>query len=312
MSVELRHLRAFHAVASELNFRRASERLHIAQPAVSRTIKDLEALLGVTLLQRTTRVVGLTDAGRSFQKGTRDLLNQLDRSIQRAQRVQNGMAGELRVGFNDFAINGDLPEIIRLFRQAAPEVEVSLSEATSPEMVDLLLDGTLDVGFYMGPHHHPRLERLIVREERLVCVLPSSHRLATRDAVSIVDLASEPFVLGSFQTWRVFHRLLRDFCRAYGFDPPLIQEAVHSDGIMALVAAGIGITLYVDAEWIHGRRGVVVRPLKESPPRIVTQGAWRRDRRRRNAPLDQFVTAARSVVDRRARRRLMSGGGAGA
>lgn len=302
MPVELRHLRAFHAVASELNFRRASERLNIAQPAVSRTIKDLEALLGVTLLERTTRVVGLTEAGRSFQKATRDLLDRLDQSVRRAQRVEMGVAGELRVGFNDFAINGDLPEIIRLFRGVAPEVEVNLSEATSPEMVNLLLDGSLDVGFYMGPQHHPRLERLIVREEKLVCVLPVSHRLADRDAISILELASEPFVLGSFQTWRVFHRLLRDFCLAHGFDLPLVQEAVHSDGIMALVAAGIGVTLYVDAEWIHGRRGVVVRPLKETPPRIVTQGAWRRDQQRRNAPLDQFLAAARLVVDRRSAR----------
>ncbi|MER9138906.1 LysR substrate-binding domain-containing protein [Mesorhizobium sp. M0830] len=294
MPIELRHLRAFHAVATELNFRRASERLNIAQPALSRTIKDLEHMLSVTLLQRTTRVVGLTEAGSWFQRETRGLLDQVDQAIHRARRVQMGVAGALRIGFNDPAINGLLPEIIRVFRAAAPEIDVILVDESTPTMIDLILDRELDIAFHHGPYSHPQLDRIIIRNERLIAVLPVSHPLVAKETISITDLSKEPFVLGRLQTWRVFHRVVRDFCLRHGFDFLLGQQAEHSDGIMALVAANIGITLHYDAEWIHSRPGIVVRRLKEPAPRIVTQASWRRDRG--GPAMEQFLSATAAVV----------------
>ncbi len=298
MPVELRHIRVFHAVAAELSFRRAAERLNIAQPALSRTVRDLELLLGTTLFLRTTRSVRLTAAGQSFLKDTEGLLSDLENAIHRAHRVQSGTAGELRVGFNDFAMNGMLPEVIRYFRVDAPGVEVTLVDTTTPDMIERLLDRRLDIAFYSGPHSHPQLDQLILREEELVCVLPTTHALASRDTISIRDLATENFVLGRLEMWRVFHQKLREFCLSHGFDLSLVKQAEHSDGIIALVAAGIGLTLHVDADWIHNRRGVAVRPLKEKPPRIVTQGAWRRDRLAENALIGKFVDSARSVIAR--------------
>lgn len=278
MTIELRHLRAFHAVADELSFRRAADRLGLAQPALSRTIRGLEEALDVRLFERSTRVVGLTEAGRAFRRRTAGVLTDLAEAVRFVARVQSGAAGELRVGYNDHAINGLLPLIVRRFRAAWPDVEVSLIDATSPAMVEMVLDGKLDMAFHHGPMPHRDLQQLLVRNERLICALPAAHRLADEPEISVPALAGESFIMGSWESWKVFHTVLKDFCRGYGVELKIIQEAVHSDGILGLVAAGLGISLYVDSEWIHAIRGVVVRPLKEQPPRIETLMSWRRDR----------------------------------
>lgn len=278
MPIEFRHLRAFHAVAEELSFRRAAERLGLAQPALSRTIRDLEALARVRLVERSTRVVGLTEAGRHFQRRTKGLQADLAEAVRFVQRVQSGSAGELRVGYNDYAINGLLPLIVRRFRARWPDVHVSLIDETSPNMVEMVLDKKLDVAFHHGPTPHADLDQLLVRNERLVCVLPASHRLAGNREISMPSLVGESFVMGSWESWKVFYQVLKDFCRPHGVEIDVIQEAVHSDGILGLVAAGLGISLYVDSEWIHSIRGVTVLPIKEMPPRIETVASWHRDR----------------------------------
>lgn len=296
MSLELRHLRAFHAVAEELSFRRAAERLGLAQPALSRTIRALEESLDVRLFERSTRVVGLTEAGRAFQRRTAAVLADLAEAVRFVARVQGGAAGELRVGYNDHAINGLLPLIVRRFRADWPDVEVSLIDATSPAMIEMVLDGKLDIAFHHGPMGHRDIDQVLVRGERLICALPAAHRLAGEAAISLPDLAGESFVMGTLETWKVFHTLLRDFCRPYGVELKVIQEALHSDGILGLVAAGLGISLFVDSEWIHAIRGVVVRPLKEAAPRIETLASWRRDRGHLPV-LRHFLEVVAAVVD---------------
>lgn len=293
--VELRHLRAFHAVAEELSFRRAAERLGLAQPALSRTIRGLEEALDVRLFERSTRVVGLTEAGRAFQRRTAGVLADLAEAVRFVGRVQSGAAGELRVGYNDHAINGLLPLIVRRFRAGWPDVEVSLIDATSPAMLEMVLDRKLDVAFHHGPMGHREVQQFLVRNERLICALPASHPLADRREISMPDLAGQPFVMGTWETWKALHTPLRDFCRVHGVDMRVIQEALHSDGILGLVAAGLGITLYVDSEWIHAIRGVVVRPLQQMPPRIETLASWRQDRAHQPV-LRHFLQVVQTVV----------------
>jgi len=298
MRIDLRHLRAFCAVAEELSFRRASNRIGIAQPALSRTIKQLEEETGVTLFERTTRVTRLTEAGRSFLVRTQQLLEGLDNAVVLAQRVQKGIAGEVRVGFNDFAISGLLPETVRYFRTAYPEVEVHLIDSTSPKMLSMVLDGALELAFHTGPADHSELNHIVVRKERLVCVLPSSHRLATEDSVSVAELADDNFIMGRWETWTIFHRIIRDFCRRHGFQPRIIQEAEHSDGIISLVAAEMGVTLYVDNDWLHVMKGITVKPLRERVPQIETLATWRRDRRDKMPAIDHFLRVTSEVVRR--------------
>jgi len=298
MKIDLRHLRAFCAVAEELSFRRASDRIGVAQPALSRTIKQLEEETGVTLFERTTRVTRLTEAGRAFLGHTQALLESLGEAVDLAQRVQKGIAGEVRVGFNDFAISGLLPETVRHFRAAYPEVEVHLIDATTPDMLSMVLDGALELAFHTGPADHADLRHIVVRKERLVCVLPASHHLVAQDSVSVAQLADDYFIMGRWETWSLFHRIIRDFCRRYGFQPRIIQEAEHSDGIIRLVAAELGITLYVDNDWLHVMKGIAVKPLRENTPRIETLATWRRDRRAKMLAIDHFLQVTSDVVRR--------------
>lgn len=296
MRIELRHLKAFCAVAEELSFRGASERIGVAQPALSRTIKHLEEETGVTLFERTTRVTRLTEAGRAFLARSQAILDSLADAVELAQRVENGIAGEVRVGFNDFAITGLLPETVRRFRSAYPEVDVALVDSPTPEMLSMVLDGGLEVAFHTGPADHSDLDHIVVRKERLVCVLPASHRLATRDAVSVAELATENFIMGRRETWRIYHRIIRDVCRRHGFQPRIIQEAEHSDGIMGLVTAEMGVTLYVDSDWLHFMKGIVVKPLREALPRLETLATWRRDRRAKVLTIDHFLRVTADVI----------------
>lgn len=296
MPVEIRHLRAFHAVAEALHFRHASERLGVAQPALSRTIKDLEDALQLSLFERTTRVTRLTEPGRVFLKHTANLVAELERAIDLAQRTHSGTAGEIRVGFNDYAINGILPQVVRRFRSDFPDVEVVLIESNSPNSVEMVLDDKFDIAFLTGKQFLPDFDHLVVRDEHIVCVLPSSHPLAGKKRVSITDLAEEPFIMGRWEDWRVHHRLVRDFCSAHGFVPRVIQEVEHTYGIMGLITAALGVTLHADAAWIHALEGVAVRPLLEAPPEAQTSAIWQKDRRSTSPALDRFIQAVEAVV----------------
>ncbi|MBN9237950.1 MULTISPECIES: LysR family transcriptional regulator [Phyllobacteriaceae] len=294
MTIELRHLRVFVAVAKEGNFRRAAERLNIAQPALSRTIRDLEQLLGVQLFERTTRSVVLTAAGQVFLPEVNDLLEHLAAAIRVTRRVEEGDLGSLTVGFNDFAINDSLPKIIRDFRSLNPGIEIELRSMSSPDMADALRKRRLDIGFLSGEHLVAGLEYEVLRRERLICLLPRGHALADAAAIDLTALAEEPFVLGATGSWDTFIDVVDAFCMSAGFRPRVVQEAAHSDGIVNLVAAGMGISVYVDAAWLKIRQDIVLRRFHQHPPPFATVAAWHPDLK--SKALQKFVALARKTL----------------
>lgn len=296
--IDLRHIRTFLTVATELSFRKAAEKLAIAQPALSRTIRDLEERMEVVLLERTTRQVRLTEAGKVFLKSGQKLIEDMEHAVAQAKHAQHGWAGELLVGYNDFAINGLLPRIVRRFRKDFPEVTLKLTMIPSPEMVWRVESGEMDAAFHMGPAGTKSTQSIIVREERLVAVLPSGHRLSKRTSISVSDLADESFVMGRHDTWTVFHQLLLNFCRSSGFQMKIIQEAQHSDGIIGLVAAEMGVALYVDSDWLHTTEGVAVVPLLEPTPSIQSLLTWSQRRIHQNPALFNLVSVTREIVAR--------------
>lgn len=296
MPIEIRQIRAFHAVAETLSFRQASERLGIAQPALSRTIKGLEEALQARLFKRTTRVTRLTDAGRNFQKYTANIVADLDRAIDLTQRAHSGLAGELRVGFNDHVITNLLPQVVRRFRSDHPHIEITLIDETTPQALEMVLDEACDIAFIVDQQLQPELDRIMVRDEQVVCVLYSSHPLARKSSICVAELADEPFIMGRWETWKTTSRTIRSFCIEHGFTPKVIQEADHSDGIMGLVAAELGITLHVDSALTHSMKGITVLPLRESPPEIKTSAIWRRDCRLVSPALDHFIQTIADVV----------------
>lgn len=271
---DLRQARAFLFVADELHFGRAAARLFMTQPALSRTIRTLEESVGVPLFERSTRRVRLTPAGEAFAVECRLALGHFERAASSAANAAAGHEGRLRVGYMDFAINGRLPQILKAFRAKYPQVTVDLEYIPTALQHAALMEGRIDIGFVIGEFLGQKILNLLVDQDDFVVLLPEGHRLASRSAVRLADLAEEPFVLGSADTFGSFRQLVFPLCRAAGFSPRIAQEASNTSGIFGLVAAGVGVTLYAGCARNFRRAGVVVKPLADVAETIPTFAAW--------------------------------------
>lgn len=274
--IEIRHLKSFVAVAEEKNFRAASRRMHVAQPSLTRTIQQLELELDVVLFERSTRVVRITEAGNYLLGEARKLLSHLDHAVDGARSVQRRETGEIFVGFNDFSISDKLPAVIHRYRKENPQVILNLVDATSPDMIEMLIDKRLDIAFLSGVAPTTALEHHVMREEEFVCVLPKGHSLETSETLQLAQLRDEPFIMGT-EDWSVYLSVVNRCCSEAGFAPKIVQRAIHSDGIINLVAAGMGVTIYVERDWLHRRNDIAVRKLADFNAEFRTYAVWRRD-----------------------------------
>ncbi|AHG92289.1 LysR substrate-binding protein (plasmid) [Gemmatirosa kalamazoonensis] len=294
--MELRHLRYFVAVAEELHFGRAAQRLRVAQPALSQQIKQLEAELGVTLLARTRRRVALTEPGRLFLPEARRTLAHAAAAAEVARRAAVGEAGRLRIGYVDSALWGLLPAVLGAYREAHPAVKLTMLERLPAQQIVGLRAGDLDVGVGPPPPPVRELATEPMTEERIVLALPAAHPLAARDAIDLVDLADEPWVLVSARTPSRLRDAAVAACVAAGFTPRVAQEARQLDALVALVSAGLGVTFVPSTAERMPRAGVAFRPLRgvDIPFRLVA--AWRRG----DMPptVRSFLDVMRTVVGR--------------
>lgn len=270
---DLRQARAFALVAEELHFGRAAARLFMTQPALSRSIRALEESVGTALFERSTRRVRLTAAGDAFLAECRLALGHLERASAAAMNAAEGREGRLRVGYMDFAINGRLPGILKAFRAKYPHVLVDLEYIPTALQHTALLQGRIDIGFVIGEFRAPRILNLPVDSDDFVALLPEGHRLAGRSTLRLADLADEPFVLGSEDTFSSFRQLLMPLCHTAGFYPRIVQQASNTSGIFGMVAAGVGVTLYAGCARNFRRAGVVVKALADVRDRIPTFAA---------------------------------------
>ena len=302
--MELRHLRYYVAVAEELHFGRAAERLGIAQPPLSRQIRDLEREIGVELFQRVPRGVELTAAGIAFLPEARLTLAQADRSQRSAQRAARGETGRLRVGFVEAATHsGILPDVLSFFRVHLPSVGLSLLELDTPLQAEALRDGRIDVGIL----HSPPLDAdrwLHVQEihaEPVVLAIPKSHRLAGRSRLTLGWLAAEPFVLFPRHIGPTLHDAIIARCRAAGFSPRVVQEAAGWHTLASLVGAGVGVGFVPRSLASFPQHGVVYRSMRELSVDMTLSVVWKIGDR---SPVRQrFVTTLRSVAGARPRGR---------
>ena len=274
---DLRQVRAFLRVADELHFGRAAERLSTTQPALSRTIRDLEEAVGAALFERSTRRVRLTAAGVAFAAECQIAVSHLQLAAHAAKGASEGRGGKLRVGYMDFAIDGRLPRILQAFRAAEPGVSVDLEYMPTAAQHVALLEGRIDIGFVIGEFKARNVANLPVDQDEFVVLLPEGHALAARESLRLAELAHEPFVIGSEETFGSFRNLLFGLCREAGFFPDIVQEASNSSGIFGLVAAGAGITVYAGCARNVLRKGVVVRRLADVRERIPIVAAWLAD-----------------------------------
>ncbi len=273
--IEIRHLRAFIAVAEESSYRKAAERLNVAQPALSRTVQQLEIALGAQLLERSTRVVRLTEIGQFLLEQARGIQAALRGTVESVKKMTLGEKGALFVGFNDFTISEILPPIVHKFRGAYPDVTLTLNDEPSPRMLQMVLERRLDIAFLSGVTPPPELDSLVLREEKFVAVLPLGHPLAKRSKLHPRDLANEPFVLGE-PAWGVFLTAVNAYCQSAGFEPRVTQTGIHINDIVNFVAAGIGVSILVDRRGLRQHPDIVVRPMTAPRTKFRSLAVWRR------------------------------------
>lgn len=275
--MELRHLRYFVALAEELHFGRAAARLHMAQPPLSQQIKQLEAELGFQLFYRTKRSVQLTAAGERFLLETQLIFERLDQAIATGRRTSRGELGELAIGFVSSASYSILPTLLQQFRQAFPEVALTLRELTSQVQLEALRENRIDLGFVRPPVSEPGLSQQPVLRESLVLALSEKHPLAPETTVAIAALATESFILFPRLLAPGLYDQMIGLCQQGGFSPKVVQEAVQMQTIIGLVAAEIGIALVPRSLQNLQRSGVVYRPLHEPTPQVEIVLIWRQD-----------------------------------
>ena len=258
---DLRQFRQFVAVAEELNFRKAAERLRMAQPPLTVAIQGLEAEVGATLIERSNRVTKLTEAGQQFLDGARRTLLQAERAMRVAQRAGADLTGLLRITFAPSVSRGVLPPILREFRRRHPEVQLELVEAMTTRQVSALREDRADVGFVVPPlRDADDLTCVTVARDSMVVALPQDHRLARAKAVALSDLADEPWVFFPGRQAPGLHQRVHAACTQAGFVPRVAQEALQMETIVSLVAAGLGVSLVTRVIAMPRHQGVVFRP----------------------------------------------------
>ncbi|MCI2416453.1 LysR family transcriptional regulator [Saccharopolyspora sp. K220] len=276
--MELRHLTAFVAVAEELHFGRAAKRLQMAQPPLSQQIRQLEKELGIRLFERNTRSVRLTSAGESFLEPARTVLDDVDAAVRAAKAAGRGEYGRVTVGFAGASSHESLPLLTRAVRAAHPGLELVMRGQTYANVaLAKVADGSLDLGFVRLPVNQPDVRTRVIEVEELICALSTDHPLAGRECIPIEELAEESFVSFPSNAGSTVRDALVKACVSAGFSPRVVQEAPDSYTILALVAAGVGVTLTLTSCQHIQQTGLVYRPLAGPPTRLHAALAWRTD-----------------------------------
>lgn len=297
---DIRQLQRFVAVAAERNFRRAAARLHVSQPPLSDSIRQLEEEIGSPLLIRTRRQVELTKAGAVFLERAQIILSQLDEAVKVTRAVAEGLSGQIAIGFFPTATYEFLPRILKRYREKYPDVGLRLTELTTPEQPAALEQTRIDVGLFLAPTvDRIGLSQETVLREPLLVALPEDHRLAGRKRVDLRALRNEPFVfipprLGTGYQARVSHA-----CLEAGFTPNVVEEVEQLHTMVSLVGAGVGVALVAASVSRFQPPNVVFRPLQDPSNLLYIEFglAWRGNDK--SAAVAAFLDTARAIASPR-------------
>ena len=270
MHLEIRHLRSFLITATELHFGRASTRLNVTQPALSRTIRQMEAKLGGALFKRTTRNVELTELGATFLESARSAVNAFDAATAAGRQAARGEIGRLMIGHTEVAIFGHLPRMLQRFRERYQNAHISLLPGITSENIERVRNGELDIAFVTGMVADDRLDFDMLWQEESVVVMAAGHRLAGQMALSLETLSAEPFVLGTSSSWQAYRPLVEAAFAQRGLPLRVIQEAESSSALLQLVASNEGITIHPACIRNIATSQVVIRELAGSTIGIET------------------------------------------
>jgi DNA-binding transcriptional LysR family regulator len=299
--MELRHLRYFVAVGEEQHYGRAARRLHVAQPALSRQIQDLEEEVGFKLFERLPRGVRLSAAGKLFLEDARRILQEINQAAARAARVARGQSGTLRVGFTESASwRGVVPESFRRFRQIQPNAELQLQALPSLMQLEAIRSGRLDAGFVFNmPKEDQELHQLPVAMQHIELAAPKGHALTKLKELRLRDLTDAPFVwFPRRESPALYDRLMRECFRGGLKSPRIVQEGLDEATILSLVATGMGVGWVLGtARWRCPKSVVIKSVVDLKSPQPLALG-WRKDNR---APLlASFVADVQRLPEVRA------------
>jgi DNA-binding transcriptional LysR family regulator len=292
--MELRHLRYFVAVAEALSFTKAAQRLRLAQPSLTRQVRNLEDEIGVKLLDRAGNRVALTEEGQLFLFDAKKLLAMCEESVAAVQRINRGESSQLNIGYVANIHYGLLPATLGAFRKLSPRVALNLFDMTSAEQFQALDGRKIDLGFVGLPSafsgHDLRSE--CVARDTIVVALPVRHPLAKRPEVKLADLAPQFFIGMSAKTHPGAREWLLETCRRAGFAAKILQEADAEPTAIKFVADGLGVALMPEQITGLPHEGVLFRPL--TPPlRRESTMAWRADNP--SKPLQDYIQIVKEL-----------------
>ncbi|WP_457949797.1 LysR substrate-binding domain-containing protein [Pseudarthrobacter sp. alpha12b] len=276
--MELRHLQAFLAVAEELHFGRAADRLHMAQPPLSQIIRKLEIHLGTSLFERSTRTVRLTSAGTALLEPARAAVEAVGNAERAARAGGRGEYGRVTVGFAGASSRDFVPALARGVRMAHPDIELVLEgQVYTNKALSDVANRSLDIGFVRIPAKMPGVRYRAIEEEELFAVLPIDHQLADEQSLELSQLAEDPFVSFPSDTGSFVRTVTQQVCHDAGFEPRIVLAAPDSYTIHALVAAGAGVTITISSCLHIQQPGVRYLPLQGIEPRYQSALAWHQD-----------------------------------
>jgi DNA-binding transcriptional LysR family regulator len=295
--MELRQLRQFVVLAETLNFHRAAERLHMAQPPLSTAIRKLEDELGVVLFNRDPRALSLTVAGEIVLAHARSTLRGADEIRRSATECATGEQGRLTLGFAGTASYAVLPSILPAFQQRYPRVELVLHESTTLELLRELKAHAVDIALLRTPlfeECHATLTPL--QNDRFVLAVPAGHPLAQRDSVALAELGDQPFIVFSREKVPGMHAIVTLAFRQAGIDPKVVQEIVQVPTALGLVESGVGVALVPSATHRYRFTSVKLLPISDIPEALNIGMALAHHADTASAPTQRFIELAKSLM----------------
>ncbi len=277
--LELRHLRYFLMVAEELHFRKAAEKLYISQPGLSRQIRQLEELLGTSLLDRNKKKVSLTRAGEYLKEEVEFLLNHIEVTSRQLRLIGEGHSGEVRIGFLGSAMQQVIPDLLVKLQQQYPDIRTSLEELSNNAQLNAILKDRLDIGFVRLARVPEGLDIRPVFEDSFSLVLPEDHWCSAEAFRNIGQFSEENFILFAQDYSPLYYDTVMSICEQEGFSPTVSHKSVHAQTIFKLVENGLGISI-VPTSLQHGfNMGVKFIELKDIAQKAVLYVIWKKDNR---------------------------------
>ncbi|MDY8136327.1 LysR family transcriptional regulator [Aquimarina sp. 2201CG5-10] len=285
--LELRHFTYFLAVAEELHFRKASERLFISQPGLSRQIKQMEEIIGATLFVRNKRNVSLTVAGQYLKKELEYIFNHIEFTVKQTHLIDKGRDGEVRIGFLGSAMQVVIPELLIKCNEAFPNIQFSLEEMSNYLQVEAIEKDQLDIGFVRLSRVPKGLKMKTIHTDTFSLVLPEDHHLTEKTFKTIKQVSEENFILFSSDYSSLYYDKIMSICEDKGFTPRVSHKSVHAQTIYKLVESGLGVAIVPTSLQDGFDLGVKFLEIPKIKQKAMLSVIWKEDNR--NPALHQIM-----------------------